>query len=157
MSEDNTTAPPAPADVAKRLSALVPQCDDPSDYTSDEQDILAAAAALTAQAGEIERLKDENHELRIMVMGGEDAPGFALSVSLKDLRDGIIDERHTMMEEVERATRRAEAAEARIAELTEALRTASDLLAERAYGSPARSPGHNARVVMEAALAKGGE
>lgn len=42
MSDTN-----APADVAKRLKALVPQCDDPSDYTSDEQDILAAAALIT--------------------------------------------------------------------------------------------------------------
>lgn len=37
--------------------------------------------------------------------------------------------------------------------LSEAIRQACDLLAERSYGSPARSPAHNARLVLEAALA----
>lgn len=37
--------------------------------------------------------------------------------------------------------------------LSEAIRRACDLLAERSYGSPARSPAHNARLVLEAALA----
>lgn len=45
--------------------------------------------------------------------------------------------------------------ETEIKRLKEAIKEASDLLAERIYGSPARSPGHNARVVMEYALAKG--
>ena len=36
--------------------------------------------------------------------------------------------------------------------LRDALGSASDLLAERKFGSPARSPAHNARVVMEYAL-----
>ncbi len=41
--------------------------------------------------------------------------------------------------------------------LVKALEEACDLLAERKYGSPARSPGHNARLVLDAAisLAKG--
>jgi hypothetical protein len=34
-----------------------------------------------------------------------------------------------------------------------AMARAIDLLTERTYGSPARSPGHNARLVLEAALA----
>ena len=34
----------------------------------------------------------------------------------------------------------------------EAIKEACDLLAERTYGNPARSPGHNARLVLEAAL-----
>jgi hypothetical protein len=38
------------------------------------------------------------------------------------------------------------------ARLRKALKEASDLLAERVHGSPARSPGHNARVVMEYVL-----
>lgn len=37
--------------------------------------------------------------------------------------------------------------------LREAMKTACDLLAERTYGHAARSPGHNARIVLEHALA----
>lgn len=37
--------------------------------------------------------------------------------------------------------------------LVEAAKHACDLLAERTYGSHARSPGHNARLVLEAAIA----
>lgn len=33
-----------------------------------------------------------------------------------------------------------------------AMQEAADLLAERRYGNSARSPGHNARLVLEAAL-----
>jgi hypothetical protein len=36
--------------------------------------------------------------------------------------------------------------------LRNAMKEACDLLAERKYGSPARSPGHNARLCLEAAL-----
>jgi hypothetical protein len=36
--------------------------------------------------------------------------------------------------------------------LVQALEEASDLLAERKYGSPARSPAHNARNLIDAAL-----
>lgn len=36
--------------------------------------------------------------------------------------------------------------------LRDAMTEACDLLAERKYGSPARSPGHNARLCLEAAL-----
>jgi hypothetical protein len=36
--------------------------------------------------------------------------------------------------------------------LREAMTEAIDLLLERTYGSPARSPGHNARLVLQAAL-----
>ena len=36
-----------------------------------------------------------------------------------------------------------------------ALTEAVDLLLERTYGSPARSPGHNARLVLQAALKAG--
>jgi hypothetical protein len=35
----------------------------------------------------------------------------------------------------------------------EALEEARDLLMERIYGNPARSPGHNARLVIEGVLA----
>lgn len=44
-------------------------------------------------------------------------------------------------------------------DLRVAMREACDLLAERKHGSPARSPGHNARLVLESALARdpGGE
>lgn len=41
-------------------------------------------------------------------------------------------------------------------ELLEALREARDLLLERIQGSPARSAGHNARLVIQAAIAKFG-
>jgi hypothetical protein len=37
--------------------------------------------------------------------------------------------------------------------LRNAAKQACDLLAERTYGSPARSPSHNARLVLEGALA----
>ena len=37
--------------------------------------------------------------------------------------------------------------------MRKAMTEACDFLAERAYGSPARSPGHNARVRLESALA----
>lgn len=37
--------------------------------------------------------------------------------------------------------------------LTKQMQLACDLLAERTYGSPARSPGHNARLALEGALA----
>lgn len=43
-----------------------------------------------------------------------------------------------------------------ISDLREAMQEACDLLAERKYGSPARSPNHNARVTLEWAM-KGGE
>ncbi|WP_156041735.1 hypothetical protein [Bradyrhizobium sp. URHD0069] len=36
--------------------------------------------------------------------------------------------------------------------MRQAIIEACDLLAERKYGSPARSPAHNARLVLEAAL-----
>lgn len=36
--------------------------------------------------------------------------------------------------------------------IREAIKEACDLLAERKYGNPARSPGHNARLVLERAL-----
>jgi hypothetical protein len=36
--------------------------------------------------------------------------------------------------------------------LRAAMKEACDLLAERTHGSPARSPGHNARLRLEAAL-----
>lgn len=36
--------------------------------------------------------------------------------------------------------------------LTAAIKEACDLLAERKYGSNARSPGHNARLLLERAL-----
>lgn len=39
-------------------------------------------------------------------------------------------------------------------ELVDAMKEACDLLAERKYGSHARSPGHNARLTLEAALSK---
>lgn len=39
-----------------------------------------------------------------------------------------------------------------ISELVGAVEQACDLLAERTYGNAARSPGHNARLVLEAAL-----
>jgi len=45
------------------------------------------------------------------------------------------------------------AKDAELQRLRGAMKEASDLLAERVYGSPARSPAHNARVVMEAAIA----
>jgi hypothetical protein len=38
--------------------------------------------------------------------------------------------------------------------LVEALKEARDLLMERKYGSAARSPGHNARLVIDAALSE---
>ena len=52
-------------------------------------------------------------------------------------------------------TAHAEAAEAQRDRMREAAIEACDLLAERIYGSPARSPGHNARVILESALSQG--
>lgn len=46
----------------------------------------------------------------------------------------------------------APASQERVKALEEAAREAIDLLAERKYGSHARSPGHNARLVLERAL-----
>lgn len=42
--------------------------------------------------------------------------------------------------------------ETRINQLGSAMQKACELLAERIHGSPARSPGHNARLELEAAL-----
>lgn len=42
--------------------------------------------------------------------------------------------------------------EARINQLGAAIKKACDLLEEKIYGSEARSPGHNARLTLEAAL-----
>ena len=42
---------------------------------------------------------------------------------------------------------------ARVNELESGIRAACDLLAERRHGNPARSPGHNARLKLETALA----
>ena len=50
------------------------------------------------------------------------------------------------------ARSRAEAAEALLADTDRAMRIACDLLAERIQGSRARSPGHNARLILEAAI-----
>lgn len=44
------------------------------------------------------------------------------------------------------------AANDRIGHLRSAMQTACDLLTERRLGSPARSPGHNARLCLEASL-----
>jgi hypothetical protein len=46
----------------------------------------------------------------------------------------------------------AEHCDARIETLRAAMQQACDLLAERKHGNRARSPGHNARLVLEAAL-----
>jgi len=46
-------------------------------------------------------------------------------------------------------------AETKIELLEGAIRQARDLLMERKYGNEARSPGHNARLVLEAALSSG--
>ena len=51
------------------------------------------------------------------------------------------------------AVRDVAAAMNRIEALKTAMREACDFLAERAHGSPARSPGHNARVRLESTLA----
>ena len=53
---------------------------------------------------------------------------------------------------VDDSSRRKEA-EARAEALEGAMRAACNLLAERIYGNAARSPGHNARVVLESTLA----
>lgn len=50
------------------------------------------------------------------------------------------------------AKARAPQPEGKVQLLSEAIRQACDLLAERTHGSPARSPAHNARLVLEAAL-----
>lgn len=55
----------------------------------------------------------------------------------------------------EHLEKKCAAKDAEIVALREAMQEACDLLAERKYGSPARSPGHNARVALEWAL-KGG-
>jgi len=48
---------------------------------------------------------------------------------------------------------RADIVEAENARLRAAMQEACDLLAERKHGSPARSPGHNARLRLETSLA----
>ena len=42
---------------------------------------------------------------------------------------------------------------AEVARLREAIMAANNLLAERVYGNAARSPGHNARLLLERAIA----
>lgn len=48
--------------------------------------------------------------------------------------------------------RHAERSDARIAALEGAIREACDLLMEKTHGSPARSPGHNARLCLQSSL-----
>ena len=48
--------------------------------------------------------------------------------------------------------RQSQGASTREARLKTAIQEACDLLAERTQGSPARSPGHNARLLLERAL-----
>lgn len=48
---------------------------------------------------------------------------------------------------------RAETAEAELDRLRIVIQEACDLLAERTQGSPARSAGHNARLLLERAIA----
>jgi len=63
---------------------------------------------------------------------------------------GVMSEAYLLARDA--AANRISELEARVGVLEGAMRMAADLLAERAHGNPARSPGHNARLVLEAAL-----
>jgi len=56
------------------------------------------------------------------------------------------------LDDAQNAWKRVLEAEAERDRLRGAMTEAVDLLLERTYGSPARSPGHNARLVLQAAL-----
>lgn len=97
--------------------------------------LFRAADALFSLTAENERLRGELAEAR------EDARAYA-------------DVAKQQREWKEEAEARAQTAETSMGEVVEALREARDLLMERRYGNPARSPGHNARLEIEAALSK---
>ena len=128
--------------------------------TFDPPTVLRLLAALRAQADRVRVLEGENEQLRLAICGGEDAPGYAASLPLEKILSVAKDNERTLREYSDLAfdgtgatwEARAEAAERRAGELEGAMRLACDLLAERTYGSRARSPGHNARLVLESAL-----
>lgn len=71
-----------------------------------------------------------------------------LAAQLADARAEVSAERSA----VARLIHRAECAEALLQQARKGMQEACDLPAERTYGNPARSPGHNARLVLEASL-----
>lgn len=52
-----------PTDHAKKLRALVPACDDPADYTSDDRVMLGAADAIEAAEARAERAEAALREI----------------------------------------------------------------------------------------------
>ena len=108
-----------------------------------------AADALEAQQARIAELEVENERLRLTMLGGEDVAGFASSLPLAQVLDSFRTYETSLRDS-------ANSAQALADRYEKALREACDLLAERTYGSPARSPGHNARLTLEAALSSQG-
>jgi hypothetical protein len=133
-------APPAPADVAGLLEALASDCENTDGWEDAASTCYAAAAALTAQAGEIERTKRERNEhcaARNMLVADDEWRGVELA-----------------------------AAKARIAELTEALPSEGAVAALANYRQAdadgvmvlvSRQAIEECLPLLRAALAKGSE
>ena len=116
---------------------------------ADTRVMEQAADALEAQQARIAELEVENERLRLTMLGGEDVAGFASSLPLAQVLDSFRTYETALRDS-------ANSAQALADRYEKALREACDLLAERTYGSPARSPGHNARLTLEAALSSQG-
>jgi hypothetical protein len=109
------------ADALTALSARLAECEAEKEHMRrrGEQREEHLKIWLTKWENSEARLADcenENYELRLIIMGGEDAPGFAGSVPLNTLRDQMARERLDMSQSLESATARVAALEAALKE-----------------------------------------
>ena len=108
------------AEAVERLANYLedPEDSDPPDthraWPDQWQVPELAAATLRALAAERDAARDEAYDLRLTIMGGEDAPGFAGSLPLNEIKDLHL--RNTQAQQW-----RAEKAEAKREALREAL------------------------------------
>ena len=97
----------------------------------------------------VEQLRHYGNQMAPSGLGGS---GFALSPNRAPLLKEAAAEIERLRDALKGTTFIVTQAGAEIRMLTAAMRDACDLLAEREHGNPARSPGHNARLRLEAAL-----
>jgi hypothetical protein len=100
---------------------------------------------------EVERLRGANENLHRRAQAAE-GPIDAVKAHGKAAFERWVDSWHFVFKRYLAEKDAREAAESKLSALEGAAREACDLLAERTYGSAARSPGHNARVRLESAL-----
>lgn len=135
-----------------------PTEDDLDSLMDDMQVLYTLRAGHTVSQGDVDALnrlddhwrEDGERVLDAYHRGWREGVEFAGSADLLEMEDrlGSFRVQHATDKYMRKLT------ELREAELLEALKQARDLLLERKHGNPARSAGHNARLIIQAAIAK---